>query len=82
VESDPAGRYNGGMSLMDEIRLDRTAFSVARLDDPDDSIQFWATRSIEERLTAVELMRQIAYGYDPFTTRLQRVLEIAQREEG
>jgi hypothetical protein len=29
-------------------------------------------------LEAVELMRQIIYGYDPSTTRLQRVLEIAQ----
>jgi hypothetical protein len=31
-----------------------------------------------ERLQAVELMRQIVYGYDPSTTRLQRVLEVAQ----
>ena len=31
-----------------------------------------------ERLESVELMRQINYGYDPTTTRLQRVLEVAQ----
>ena len=70
------------MSLVNEIRLDRGAFSVARLEDPDDAIQFWATRSIEERLTALELMRQIAYGYDPSTTRLQRVLSVTRREPG
>ena len=33
-------------------------------------------------LQALELMRQIVYGYDPATARLQRVLEIAQRETG
>lgn len=70
------------MSLIDEIRLDRTAFSVARLEDPDDAIQYWATRSIEERLTALELMGQIAFGYDPATTRLQRVLSVTQRQSG
>ncbi len=73
-------RHNQNMSLLDEIRLDRTAFSVGRLEEPDDTIQYWATRSIEERLTAMELMRQIAYGYDPATSRLQRVLSVTQRQ--
>jgi len=29
-------------------------------------------------MEALELTRQIVYGYDPATTRLQRVLEIAE----
>ena len=30
------------------------------------------------RMAALELMRQINYGYNPTTERLQRVLEIAE----
>ena len=33
---------------------------------------------IQERLAALELMRQINYGYDPTTARLERVLEIVE----
>jgi hypothetical protein len=68
------------MSLVNEIRLDRSAFSAAWLADPGAAKRFWTTRSVEERLAAMELMRQIAYGYDPATTRLQRVLSVTQRE--
>lgn len=67
------------MESVDVVRMDKTAFSIARLTDPDDAREYWATRSPEERLAAAELMRRIAYGYDPATTRLQRVLSIAQR---
>lgn len=30
------------------------------------------------RLEALELMRQINYGYNPITDRLQRILEVAK----
>jgi hypothetical protein len=30
-------------------------------------------------MEAIEVMRQIIYGYDPATTRLQRVLEITEQ---
>jgi hypothetical protein len=40
--------------------------------------RYWHSRTPEERLRALELMRQRAYGYDPATARLQRVLEIGQ----
>ena len=61
-------------------RLDRTAFSVGSIDDDREEVEFWRARSPEERLEALELIRQIIYGYDPATTRLQRVLEIAELE--
>jgi hypothetical protein len=70
------------MSLFDEFRLDRSHFSVGTLDDPGDEKAYWLSKTPEERLTALEYLRQVAYGYDPDTTRLQRVLEVAQREEG
>lgn len=39
---------------------------------------YWHSRTPQERLWALELMRQEAYGYDPCAARLQRVLEIVQ----
>jgi hypothetical protein len=40
--------------------------------------KYWHSRTPQERLCALELMRQEAYGYDPTTVKLQRVLEIVQ----
>ena len=62
--------------------MDKTAFSVGSLDDKGDEKAYWQSKTPEERLAAVELMRQIAYGYDPSTTRLQRVLSVTRREPG
>ena len=39
---------------------------------------YWHSRTPQERVWALELMRQQAYGYDPATTRIPRVLEIVQ----
>ncbi len=70
------------MSLIEEFRLDRTRFSVGRPDEPGDEKAFWLSKTPAERLLALEYMRQVAYGYDPATTRLQRVLEVAERPGG
>ena len=37
---------------------------------------YWHSKTPQERLEALELMRQINYGYNPTTERLQRVLEV------
>jgi hypothetical protein len=60
-------------------KIDKKAFSTASLLEPSDEKAYWLSKTPYERLQAVELMRQIVYGYDPSTSRLQRVLEIAQR---
>jgi hypothetical protein len=57
----------------------RTAFSTGSLFDESDEKSYWLSKTPAERMQAVELMRQIIYGYDPSTTRLQRVIEITQR---
>ncbi len=59
--------------------LDKKAFLVSSLTEPSDEKEYWLRQSPEARLEAIEIMRQIVYGYDPLTTRLQRVLEIARR---
>ena len=61
-------------------KLDKTAFSISSLEKNDeDEKVYWLSKTPYERLDAVETMRQIVYGYDQITTRLQRVLEITQR---
>jgi hypothetical protein len=39
---------------------------------------YWHSRTPQERVWELELMRQKAYGYDPATARLQRVFEVAR----
>ena len=67
------------MKLVDTLKMDKSAFSVAPLGDDSDEKKYWHSRTPYERLAAVEMLRQMNYGYDPSTTRLQRVLEITQR---
>lgn len=68
------------MSLVDQARLDRSAFEIGSLDDEDPDKAYWQTKSPKERMEALELLRQIIYGYDPAITRLQRVFEVAELE--
>jgi hypothetical protein len=68
------------MNAVDAARLDRSAFQIAALDDESDEREYWRAKSPTERMEALELMRQIVYGYDPATTRLQRILEVVELE--
>jgi hypothetical protein len=68
--------------LVQSSRMDKTAFSVMSFAEAaEDDRKFWQSKTPEERLAALELLRQIHYGYDPATTRLQRVLEIVELGE-
>jgi len=69
-------------NMVQAIRVDKTAFSVASLGDESDEKAYWHSRTPAERLQVLELMRQIMYGYDAATTRLQRVLTVAQQKQG
>ncbi len=60
------------------IRMDKAAFSVSSIDDESDEQQYWLSKTPVERIYCVEIMRQMLYGYDPLTTRLQRFFEIAE----
>ncbi len=60
------------------LKIDKTAFSIGALHDDASDTAYWHSRTPEERLAALELMRQVLYGYNPSTTRLQRVLEITE----
>jgi len=58
--------------------MDKTAFSTASLDDESDEKQYWLSKTPVERIYYVEMMRQMLYGYDPLTVRLQRFFETAE----
>jgi hypothetical protein len=61
------------------LKLDRSQMVISSLDEPSDEIAFWSSESPAERLAAMETMRQIVYGYNPNSSRLQRVLTIIKR---
>ncbi len=61
--------------------MDKTVWSFGTLNDGDENA-YWRSRSPEERLEAVELLRQINYGDDAITGRLQRVFEFAELGAG
>jgi hypothetical protein len=67
-------------ALIEEQTVDRSAIEVVALEQEGDKRAYWWAKTPAERLIALEIMRQIVYGYDPTTTRLQRVLEIARNE--
>ena len=68
------------MAINSLPKLDKTAFSISTLEqNEEDEKAYWLSKTPYERLDAVETMRQIIYGYDPVTTRLQRVFEVTQR---
>ncbi len=67
------------MALIDEVRMDRTVMDVVKTDTPGDDLAYWLTKTMEERLNALELTRQVFNDYDPATTRFQRVLEVVKR---
>ena len=73
--------YIQNMKAVDSPRLDKSALTVTSLSDDSEEKEYWGRKSPAERLEAVERMRQIIYGYDPSTSRLQRVLTTARLSE-
>ena len=66
-------------TLLQGAKVDRHAFAVVSLhkaEAQDDA--YWKSRSPEERFEALELSRQIAYGYDPTTRGLSRFFEVVE----
>jgi len=70
------------MPAPDEVRLDRSVFETGSSSERRSDRAYWMSKTADERFEALELLRQIAYGYDPATERLQRVFEVARREQG
>jgi hypothetical protein len=61
-------------------RLDRSAFSVTSFAEAEEKDRaYWFSLAPQDRLVALEEMRQINYAYDPASDRIQRTVEVAQR---
>lgn len=43
--------------------------------------EFWWSKTPKARLAALEFMRQVLYGYDPDTARIQKVIKIVPIEK-
>jgi hypothetical protein len=68
------------MDQSDFPKMDKTSFTVSSLFDESDEKAYWLSRTPQERLQHLEILRQINYGYTT-AERLQRVFEITQRTE-
>ena len=68
------------MRAIDRLKVDKKTFSVvSSFEEADkDDKTYSHSKTPQERLQALELMRQINYGYNPITERLHRVLEVAE----
>ncbi len=66
------------LDMIEDLKIDKTSFSVETDIDNTDDVAPWHTVSPSKRLQALEIMRQINYGYNPVTDRLQRILTIVE----
>jgi hypothetical protein len=79
-DSDRSRQPDGElMTPLQALRMDKSAFSVVSLEDESDEKAYWGSQTPSARLEALELMRQVVYGYDPIADRIQRVLEVVER---
>jgi hypothetical protein len=60
--------------------MDRSAYSVTTFDAAEaEDRAYWHACTPQERIIALEQMRQLNYDYDPATDRIQRTLEVVER---
>lgn len=67
---------------MENVKLNKKSFTVDSLDSLKSHYfdkKYWEKKSVQERIENIELLRQINYGYDPTTARLQRFFEVVER---
>lgn len=67
------------MQVAENIKINRNIINITAIDESDEK-EYWVDQTPEKRLEALEMMRQVAYGYDENSARLQRLLEIAERK--
>ena len=67
------------MSAIESAKMNKKAFSVIKGFNTEDDREFWWRKTPLERLETLEMMRQIVYGYDPASQRLQRVFAVIRR---
>ena len=66
------------MTMDDLPRLDKKVVKITSLDDSEEEKNYWLSKTPLERIEAIEIQRRMVYGRDRVTSRLQRVLEVAE----
>jgi hypothetical protein len=65
---------------LESLRMDKTVVSVVSLHEADALDKaYWAAQSPRDRRIALEFMRQVLYGYDPISDRVEGVFEVIER---
>ncbi|MGI8641053.1 MAG: hypothetical protein ACR2MG_14050 [Pyrinomonadaceae bacterium] len=67
------------MQDIPEIRLDKTKLEIRSDFDNSDEKEYWLSRTPQERLAYMEMLRRINYGARA-GERLQRVIEVVKCE--
>jgi hypothetical protein len=68
------------LTPLESLRMDKTVVSVVSLHEADALDKaYWAAQSPRDRLIALEFMRQVMYGYDSISGRIERVFEVIKR---
>ena len=68
-----------GMNAADVLNAGCKSSEVMSFAEAEAADQkYWRSRTPDERLAALELSRQIAYGYDPTARGLSRFFEVAE----
>lgn len=67
-----------GKGSAESLPVDRSVVFARKAFGNSDEKAYWLSRTPLDRLEALEYLREIAFGYDPTTSRLQRVLETAE----
>ncbi|OGU12488.1 MAG: hypothetical protein A2X61_02585 [Ignavibacteria bacterium GWB2_35_12] len=63
----------------DNFKMDKTAFSICTFEEAAEQDKaYWLSKTPQVRLAALEYMRQMLYGYDPDTARIQRILTVVE----
>ncbi|PNY81047.1 hypothetical protein [Deinococcus koreensis] len=65
------------------VRMNRQAVDVTSLDEQEGSdLAYWLSRTAAERIEALELLRQVHFGYDPARDCLLRAAKVVDGSRG
>jgi hypothetical protein len=67
------------MDAWDDLRIDKQALTISELHQPSDDPLYWRRQSPQDRIKHTERLRQMNYGYDQDTERLQRVFTVIKK---
>lgn len=61
----------------DTTKLDRSVFEIADLRSIGSDKAYWQSKTCAERMVAAARIREVLYGHEATTRRLQRFFEVA-----